>query len=108
MKGYDDQNVFTRTECCKESLKHLGEIAEEADDLRAQALHDSCRFDAFLEFGTFITRLYFVLITNNCSVGLGKEDADSLVSAAETCCTEDIYHFDETERFFLVSCLALW
>ena len=40
-----------RTEPCKESLKQLGEIAGEADDLRAQALHDCCRFDALLEFG---------------------------------------------------------
>ena len=41
-------------------------------------------------------------------VGIGQENAESLVKAAETCCTEDIYHFDDTERFFLVSCLALW
>lgn len=41
-------------------------------------------------------------------LGVGQEDAESLVKAAETCCTEDIYHFDDTERFFLVSCLALW
>ena len=40
-----------RTESCKESLKQLGEIAGEADDLRAQALHDCCQFDALLEFG---------------------------------------------------------
>lgn len=43
--------LFCRTESCKESLKQLGEIAGEADDLRAQALHDCCRFDALLEFG---------------------------------------------------------
>lgn len=41
-------------------------------------------------------------------IGVGDEDANALVKAAETCCTEDIYHFDDTERFFLVSCLALW
>ena len=40
--------------------------------------------------------------------GIGLDDAHSLVKAAETCCEEDIYHFDDTERFFLVSCLALW
>lgn len=40
--------------------------------------------------------------------GIGMEDAKTLVKAAETCCEEDIYHFDDTERFFLVSCLALW
>lgn len=31
-----------------------------------------------------------------------------LVTAAETCCEEDVYHFDDIERFFLVSCLSLW
>lgn len=40
--------------------------------------------------------------------GANKEEAGKLVAAAETCCEEDIYHFDNTERFFLVSCLALW
>jgi len=41
-----------RTDQCKESLKQLCEIASEADDLRAQALHDCCQFDALLELGT--------------------------------------------------------
>ena len=45
----------SRAEPCQESLKQLGEIASEADDLRAQALHDCCRFDALLEFGIAIT-----------------------------------------------------
>ena len=36
---------------CRESLKQLNELAAEADDLRAQALHDCCEFDALLEFG---------------------------------------------------------
>ena len=40
--------------------------------------------------------------------GLGSEDEQSLVEAAQSCCEEDIYHFDDTERFFLVSCLAQW
>ena len=42
-----------RVEQCKESLKQLGEIASEADDLREQALYDCCRFDALLEFGKY-------------------------------------------------------
>lgn len=97
-------------EPCKESLKQLSEIASEADDLRAQALYDCCRFDALLEFGIYIPLRH---ITENSIdslqlTGVGKEEAKSLVLAAETCCTEDIYHFDDTERFFLVSCLALW
>ena len=54
LKNCEESFVFSyyRTESCKESLKQLGEIAGEADDLRAQALHDCCRFDALLEFGT--------------------------------------------------------
>lgn len=36
------------------------------------------------------------------------EEAKKLAAAAKTCCEEDIYHFDNIERFFLVSCLALW
>ena len=42
------------------------------------------------------------------STGLSAEVTKNLVVAAETCCEEDIYHFDDIERFFLVSCLALW
>ena len=49
-----------------------------------------------------------ILCMHVLCIGIGQEDAISLVKAAETCCTEDIYHFDDTERFFLVSCLALW
>ena len=54
LKNCEECFVFSyyRAESCKESLKQLGEIAGEADDLRAQALHDCCRFDALLEFGT--------------------------------------------------------
>lgn len=44
-----------------------------------------------------------------CSVaGIGVDEADGLVISAELSCEEDVYHFDEIERFFLVSCLALW
>lgn len=44
-----------------------------------------------------------------CSVaGIGVDEADGLVVSAELSCEEDVYHFDEIERFFLVSCLALW
>jgi len=84
------QMASLRTDQCKESLKQLCEIASEADDLRAQALHDCCQFDALLE------------------LGINANDAKMLVTAAETCCEEDVYHFDDIERFFLVSCLALW
>lgn len=42
------------------------------------------------------------------SEGIGVDEADQLVSSAEMSCEEDVYHFDEIERFFLVSCLAVW
>ena len=56
----------------------------------------------FQEYFYYIMYLCFYI------TGIGRENSTSLVKAAETCCTEDIYHFDDTERFFLVSCLALW
>ena len=40
--------------------------------------------------------------------GIGVDDVEVLISSAEMSCKEDVYHFDEIERFFLVSCLALW
>ena len=40
--------------------------------------------------------------------GIGEDEVERLVSLAEISCKEDVYHFDEIERFFLVSCLALW
>ena len=43
--------MIGRVEACQGTLKHLCEIASEADDLRAQALYDCCQFDALLEFG---------------------------------------------------------
>ena len=63
-------NDYCRDEPCKESLKQLGEIASEADDLRAQALYDCCRFDALLEFGIIIiiiSLIMIVIITFTCT-----------------------------------------
>lgn len=33
---------------------------------------------------------------------------DDLTEMAKQCCAEDVYHFDDIERFFLVTCLATW
>ena len=42
------------------------------------------------------------------SEGINADEGSKLAQAAEICCKEDVYHFDDVERFFLVSCLALW
>ena len=44
----------------------------------------------------------------NRVAGIGSDEAERLIASAEMSCEEDVYHFDEIERFFLVSCLALW
>lgn len=41
-------------------------------------------------------------------VGINATDAKMVVASAETCCEEDVYHFDDVDRYFMVSCLALW
>lgn len=41
-------------------------------------------------------------------VEINATDAKMVVASAETCCEEDVYHFDDVDRFFMVSCLALW
>lgn len=41
--------------------------------------------------------------------GIDWQSENTTVTKAEACCTNrDVYYFDEEERFFLVSCLALW
>lgn len=40
-----------RVEQCKENIKQLGELSDESDNLRAQAVMDCCRFDALLDIG---------------------------------------------------------
>ena len=40
--------------------------------------------------------------------GIGLEEAERLIESAQMACKEDVYHFDEIEQFFLVSCLGLW
>ena len=100
-----------RVDDCKDTLKRLSGIADEADDLRGQALYDCCQFDALLELGetnlacTGLRNPFQILLS--CT-GYNQGEASKLVTAAESCCEEDIYHFDNIERFFLVSCLALW
>jgi hypothetical protein len=43
------------------------------------------------------------------SSGIDWQSENTTVTKAEGCCTNrDVYYFDEEERFFLVSCLALW
>ena len=54
--------MLERVEACKGTLKHLCEIASEADDLRAQALYDCCQFDALLELGELFTRTLELVI----------------------------------------------
>ena len=40
--------------------------------------------------------------------GLHPKSMDDLTEMAKQCCAEDVYHFDDIERFFLISCLATW
>lgn len=91
-------------------LKELFDVASEANDLRAQALYDCCHFDALLEFGTKDNRHECMLKLSVISLaGIDWQSENTTVTKAETCCTDrDVYYFDEEERFFLVSCLALW
>jgi len=63
---------------------------------------------------------YWNLVQLFCRTGKGRKLVDYVagidwqsenmtVTKAEACCTDsDVYYFDEVERFFLVSCLALW
>lgn len=44
----------TRIEDCKETLKEIGELASEADDLRAQAVYNCGHFDTLLDAGKSI------------------------------------------------------
>lgn len=50
---YSDSKVcfMYRVEQCKENIKQLGELSDESDDLRAQAIMDCCQFDALLDIG---------------------------------------------------------
>lgn len=95
-------------------------MAAKADDIRAQAVYDCCKFDALLEFGKYTLSNYIIFLSflvyvtvyvSVCplfTAGVGGEDAVQSVKAAKTCCEEEIYAFNNTEQFFLVSCLALW
>ena len=38
-------------EDCRATLGEIGELASEADDLRAQAVYNCCHFDALLDAG---------------------------------------------------------
>lgn len=40
-------------------------------------------------------------------IGIDWQSENKIVSAAEMCFSRNVF-FDELERFFLVSCLALW
>ena len=44
---------YARISDCKETLREIGELASEADDLRAQAVYNCCHFDALLDAGEF-------------------------------------------------------
>ena len=44
-------HTICRLEDCRDTLKEIGELASEADDLRAQAVYDCCHFDALLDAG---------------------------------------------------------
>lgn len=87
----------------------LFDVASEANDLRAQALYDCCHFDALLEFGMYNNDVLIELSVMLCIAGIDWQSENTTVTKAEACCTDrDVYYFDEEERFFLVSCLALW
>ena len=57
---------INRIEDCKETLKEIGELASEADDLRAQAVYDCCHFDALLDAGKCSKQLEHTYISCNC------------------------------------------
>uniref|UniRef100_A0A1X7VFP5 Guanylate cyclase domain-containing protein n=1 Tax=Amphimedon queenslandica TaxID=400682 RepID=A0A1X7VFP5_AMPQE len=74
-----------------ENLKSIKEISGRSKDLRTKALHDCCEFDALLELGLYV------------------DQQDKIAKDAQTFyCSGEMYHFDDAERFFLTSCIALW
>ena len=74
------------------TLEELRECAFDSDDLQQQALYFSYSFDIILETG----------------IAEGLVDAIECESFARTCTSHDVFHFNNEERFFLLSCLALW
>ena len=40
--------------------------------------------------------------------GMLPTSVESLIHMAKECCDEDVYHYDDIERFFLVTSLATW
>ena len=74
------------------TLEELRECAFDSDDLQQQALYFSYSFDIILD------------------TGIAEELVDVIEceSFARTCTSHDVFHFNNEERFFLLSCLALW
>lgn len=58
--------------------------------------------------GIHSKELYILFYPSSLLTGLDSKESHSIVSSAETCSHEDVYHFDAIERFFLVSCVSLW
>jgi len=56
--------------------------------------------------------MYYILLYNCVlllsMLGLLPDNIEATLNTAEQCCSEDVYHFDDTERFFLITCLATW
>lgn len=74
------------------TLEELRECAFDSDDLQQQALYFSYCFDVILETG----------------IVEGFVDVIECESYARTCTSHDVFHFNNEERFFLLSCLTLW
>ena len=74
------------------TLEELRECAFDSDDLQQQALYFCYCFDIILE--TDIVEDFVDVI--ECE------------SYARTCTSNDVFHFNNEERFFLLSCLTLW
>ncbi|KAI6656437.1 Adenylate cyclase type 10 [Oopsacas minuta] len=74
------------------TLEELKVCAFDSDDLQQQALYFSYCFDIILETG----------------ISEGFIDVLECESYARTCTSHDVFHFNNEERFFLLSCLTLW
>ena len=65
-------------------------MVEQADDLRAQALYECSVFDAVLD------------------TGMPQDSFAQVLASAKRCSDEDFFHYDDEQRFFMLTALALW
>lgn len=114
--------MFFRKDDSHENLISIKEISGRSKNLRTKALHDCCEFDALLELGKLCTccvhvhvqhvylnsKVIILYLICTC-VGLYVDQQDKIAKDAQTFYgSGDMYHFDDAERFFLTSCIALW